>query len=269
MSPPAIDPAVLKPERPADWAHRGFGVITKRMLTKKFHAALMTPEASKLFDAVDAHAGPALLCLNHPGWWDPITLYALGRTRLPSRYGCGPIDMRMLEQFKIFNRVGLFGIEPEHPNALDAMQAHFRAIAEAHPKPTMLLTPQGRFADVRTPAKLRPGASALAAANEGTRVLCCAVEYCFWEDQKPELLLHAVEAERSATVTGWHRTITRAFRTAQAQLAELATARDPAAFEPAFDWFAPKASGDVHPVYNLVLKLRGKSGVVSQRETAR
>ena len=95
---PDFAASILKPERPIPQIQKGFDIIAKRMVRKRFHAALATPEALELLASLDAHEGPALLCINHPGWWDPMTLYAIGRTHLASRYSCGPIEMKMLEQ---------------------------------------------------------------------------------------------------------------------------------------------------------------------------
>lgn len=248
---------------------RGFDVIARRMVKKRFHSVRATPGAIDLLASLNTHEGPAVVCMNHPSWWDPITMFLVARQMLSDRSATGPIDMPMLEQFGFFRKVGLFGIDPEHPGALDAMRGYFSQLAESNDRPTMLLTPQGRFTDVREPVRLRPGAAALAADHPGSRVVCLAVEYTFWQDQKPEILLHAAEAEPAGSVAGWHRTITRAFSSATGELAGLSIAQSDSEFQHPMPWLRPKTEkpdrADVHPVYNLFLRLRGKSGVVKPR----
>ncbi len=58
----------------------------------------------------------------------------------------------------------------------------------------LFLTPQGKFADVRAPLVFAPGIDHLAARAPGAVFLPLAIEYSFWEERKPEVLVAFGEA---------------------------------------------------------------------------
>jgi hypothetical protein len=66
----------------------------------------------------DASAGPLVVYSNHPGWWDPVVYALLARRLLPGFAGYGPIDAAMLRKYGFFERIGIFGIEPDTPRVL-------------------------------------------------------------------------------------------------------------------------------------------------------
>ena len=282
---------VLEPARPSERVARVFAWYCRRLFRKRFHALRATPALIDTMRMLDVHDGPAVVNLNHSAWWDPLVGFLLATDRTPSRQGSSPMEMAQWKQFGFFKKLGVFGIEPDAPGAVEALAEHAAMLFNASDRGTLWITPQGRFADVREPARLRPGAAAVcahddakrgASAHERPRVMLVslAIEYAFWTDQRPELLLHArmldEPPQAPASTAHWLRAQTRHMRRVQSELAELVIARDPAAFVPAFAW-AESAAGSgadgeparVNPFYDLWLRLRGKSGRVIQRDQQR
>ena len=69
-----------------------------------------------------------------------------------------------------------------------------RAILESR-RNLVWLTPQGRFMDVRErPIRLQRGLGALAAQREEVEFLPLAIEYSFWTEPRPEILISFGEA---------------------------------------------------------------------------
>lgn len=225
----------------------------------------MTPGSIALIGSLDAHPGPVIVALSHASWWDPLVVVVVARALLRSRSGCAPMERAQLEKFSFFRRLGMFGVDPDDAAMLTAMSAYVRERFEREARPTLFITPQGRFADPRTRLEVRPGVAAIAAAHASCRVVCLAIEYPFWSDQRPEVLLHAREAvldpSRSVSTSRWHQAIAGALGAAMGELAVLAMARDPRAF--AFVVGRGAGSARVNPVYDLWLKLRGRgSGAI-------
>lgn len=250
----------LIPAAPSPRVRAVFTGMVAWMTRRKFHAVRVARGSRELLAEVDGGARPALVVMNHCAWWDPIVALLVWRACFPSRPPFGPIDRDELRRFAIFRKVGLFGVDPDDPATLDAMKAYLAEIARAEPRLALVVTPQGRFADVRDEIVARPGAAAAAAALKPDRAVSLAVEYAFWVDQKPEILLRAepVSCEEGGTLS-WQRRISSAMNENQRALAGLVRARDAGAFEPLSPRFAPKVSG-TNPVYDLWLKLAGRGG---------
>lgn len=253
--------------------------IARPMIRKHFNALRIarSDHAHLPPPALADHPGPLLCLINHPSWWDPITGLLLHQLLLPRRTGRVPMDSAQLRKFMIFTRLGTFGINPDNPASLQRMAEHvadyFSKALARHQRPTLWVTPQGRFTDVRERPPLRPGTAAIAAAahraGHAPIALAIALELAFWTDRRPELLvrLQPVDSpppDRANDTTAWHRAITTAFNHNQDQLAQLAIARDPDAFATPL----AAASAGVHPLYNLWLKLRGADPTITDRTRA-
>ncbi len=273
-------PATLLPARPSKPFARVFAWYLRRTLARSFHAVRLLRGSREAMRALEAHDGPAMALFTHSAWWDPLTGLHLANTLVPSRQLLAPMDIRQLQRFAFFRKLGLFGIDPDDPASLEAMANYVERGLERDPRPLIALTPQGTFADPRAPIVLRPGAAALAArlmsrslASDraspcGLRVAVVAIEYVFWTDRRPELLLNAqgVElppwTERGMVSTATlQRAFTAAFASCAGALAERVIARDEGAFEA---MGAGGAGGDrparIHPLYDAWLRLRGRSG---------
>lgn len=185
---------VLRHARPSARVRGGFAWLTRRMIRKSFHAVRITPEGAELFRSAALHPGPVLLVANHGSWWDPLIALRLAGASLGHRPLAAPIEMRQYERFGILRQLGLFGIQPQDPDSLPAMINHLRDRIATDGNPLICITPQGQFADVREPVRLRPGAAAVAAAFSQLKVITLALEYGFWQDKRPELFLHALPA---------------------------------------------------------------------------
>ena len=94
------------------------------------------------------------------------------------------------------------------------------------------------------------------------RCVSVAIEYVFWQESRPEALvrIHDVEPPEQPTTAGWQRAMTSAMQANADALEILARERNPDHFE--------SIVGDrarTSPVYDLMLKLRGRGGEIAAR----
>lgn len=170
---------------PSPFVLRFFLWYVRRHLHRHFHAVRMLGQAPAV-----PQDRPLIAFINHPSWWDPLTGLFLSSVLYPERQLYGPMDARQLKRFPILGKCGLFGIEPG--TALGARQLLRAADAIfAQPGRSLWLTPQGRFADVRErPLGLAGGLEFLARRHPNAALLPIALEYTFWNDRLPEILVH-------------------------------------------------------------------------------
>lgn len=246
---------------------RVFAWYTRRLIRKRFHGMRILRADTAALAALEGHRGPAIVLMNHPSWWDPLVGVVLATNFTPTRVPCAPIDRVQLERFGFFRRLGLFGIDPLDSQGAAAMAGHVLDRFEQTPRSTLWITPQGRFTDVRRPIELRAGAALIAAKAEEVAAVAVAVEYVFWEDQRPEILLAAEpvqvaklgdDSKPRRAVPVWHRAMVAAMERASQRLAEAAIARNPQPFESLLGGDAPR----INPIYDLWLRLRGRHGAV-------
>lgn len=258
MPPPAFIPADESPRfvRFFSWWARD------KMLAKKFFALRLAQGSRQHLTDLANHPGPVVAVINHVSWWDPLIMLTLHRQFWAPRSLRAPMDAAQLQRFAFFRKLGTFGLDPDNPASLDAMAAYLRDYFASAPHPTLWINPQGRFADPREAVEARPGAARVAAGDDRTRCVAVAIEYAFWLDQRPEVLIRVepVTPQRSNT-PGWLRAITDAMRTNAADLARLVIARDPANF----DCLVGGDATTINPVYDLWLRLRGKAGALDDR----
>ncbi len=161
-----------------------FAAYTRRLVRRRFHALRI------LHDGLPPQESsrPLVIFLNHASWWDPLVCLLLARHFFPDRDSFAPIEETMLARYKFFRHLGFFGVEASVPGALKFMRA-CRAILE-FPRSIIWLTPQGRFRDVRErPLNLQNGLGALAAQTENALFVPLALEYSFWHEARPEILV--------------------------------------------------------------------------------
>ena len=245
------------------WFARVFGKrIVRPMFRKKFEAVRIARGSADRLRACADHDGALLIAMNHVGWWDPLVALMLARACLPDRTSCGPIDRDVLESMGILKKLGLFGVDPDDPEQLEEFVNHAASLLADSDRSTFWITPQGAFADVRDKLVLRPGLSAVSSecvrqlGASRVRAVAVAVEYAFWESQKPGVFLRVSEvaAEDPGATTSWQRAWTRAMRDNGAALSELVISRNPDAFE---DLVAPGRPAGSHPVYDLFRSITG------------
>jgi 1-acyl-sn-glycerol-3-phosphate acyltransferase len=221
----APDPAV---PRVSNWLVRGFVRYCRRYVGKHFHAVRVSKQSSP----VPADGRPLIFVLNHPAWWDVIVGAVLS-TRFPGYRHYAPIEAPMLQKYRIFARLGIFGVEPT-PRGAAVFLRTARAIF-AQPYGALWVTAQGHFADVRErPIVLRPGVGAVAARLDRGAVVPVAVEYPFWDERTPEALVRfgeplSIPADLDART--WTERIAIALGKTMDALAAEAVRREPAAFD--------------------------------------
>lgn len=230
----------------------------RSMVRRRFHCVRMVEETVPLLQDAGADERPLVIVMNHSSWWDPLVPLMLRRGFFEGRTPLAVMDREQLEKFGFFRRLGIFGIDPDDPASLDGMGGYVMEHLLSADRAVFLVTPQGRFADSREPIRMRPGVAAILARavreKLRVRVVSLAIEYTFWLEQKPEVFLRAAECsgEHDAT-TAWHRRLTEAMEANGSALAEAVIGRDPGAFRTLLG-----GSAGVHPVYDLLLRLRGK-----------
>jgi hypothetical protein len=164
----------------------------------------------------------------------------------------------VLKNVGIFKKLGLFGIDPDDPASKGVLVEFAIERLSQQTRPTLWITPQGRFQDPRDEVEVRPGVSAILSKLGNARAFVLAMEYPFWDDQKPEMLGHFVEIERplhTDRTTAWHRAVSSAMPRAVEDLAELAMLRDPTLF----DTLLGDKGGKTFFIYDWWLKVTGKS----------
>ncbi len=241
-----------------------FSWYTRRLFAKKFHAVRATTTTLDLVREAGTHEGPLIVLLNHSSWWDPLVPVLIAQAWLPAqRSACAPMDIEQLRKFAFFRRAGLFGINPDDARSYPALVAYVRERFEREDRATLWITPQGGFADVREPVRMRPGAAAIAARTPRVRVLSLAIEYGFWLDQKPEVFVHvaSVKAPSNPSTPHWHAAMEVTMNTGSQHLSRLVIARESSAFATLVG-----TGTSVHPVYDWWLRLRGKSGALNDRQ---
>ena len=180
---PAISPLVL------DFL-RG---IARRRFRKHFRAVRISGAERLARFQSGALAGPLLVYANHASWWDPLISILLAEKLLPTRRHYAPMDADALERYAILKRIGVFGVDM---HSLRGAAQFLRTGLELLTRNGVLwITPQGRFADVRErPIVFKPGLAALAAkVPGGATVFPMAIEYVFWDERLPEVLLELGE----------------------------------------------------------------------------
>lgn len=128
---------------------------------------------------------PLVIVMNHPGWWDGALVVLLGDRLFPDRETYCPIDADMLAKYRVFGRMGGFGVSPDGRGAADFLATSAEILAR--PGAAYWITAQGRFSDVRErPLGVKPGVARLAEIAPGAAFLPLAVEYDFWEERGAE-----------------------------------------------------------------------------------
>ncbi len=170
---------------------------------------------------------------NHSSWWDPMVSVLLAEKLMPSRSHYAPMDAVSLERYGILKHVGVFGVDML--TARGAAQFIRGGLAILERGGVLWVTPQGRFADARErPLAFKPGMAALAGkVPGGCTVLPMAIEYVFWNQRLPEVLLHIgqpvkVQGQSTADL---QPQLESALLDAMDALKLMAIARDGSAFE--------------------------------------
>ncbi|MEO1529772.1 MAG: lysophospholipid acyltransferase family protein [Planctomycetota bacterium] len=221
-------------KRPAAWLQNGFHRFLGPFLKRHFHA-IAVETTSREDRSLPADA-PLVVYANHPSWWDPLIAHFLNRTLFPSRQFYAPIDAEALQQYRVFERLGFFGVQLDNRAGAAAFLSQSRSIL-SQSETALWITPEGRFADIRDhDAAFQPGLAHLCSKSDSLVALPVALEYVFWEERLPVCLVAIGQAQITADApdrskADWTCCLTRALRDAQNRLAERSVSRDSTCFE--------------------------------------
>lgn len=179
--------------------------------------------------------GPLIVYLNHASWWDPLTCIVISRHFIPAAFHYAPMEAAALNHYALLRKLGLFPVESGTPRGAAQFLRAANEILST-PNSVLWITPEGRFTDMRSrPAVFRPGLAALVARLGACTLLPLAIEYTFWDEPLPEVLISCGQAidvpdGRLHSAAEWSDRLTAAMSATQDELAVLAAVRDPALF---------------------------------------
>ena len=205
-----------------------------RYLRRHFHS-LRVAQAGR---PPAAPGWPLVIYANHASWWDPIVGLAIKDACFPGRTLYAPIDAAMLERYRLFGRLGFFGVEQQNVRGAVRFLRTSQSVLAA-PDSLLALTPQGRFADARErPVRFAAGLGHLAARVERALFVPMATEFVFWEERLPEILVRCGRPLEIQPGDGgrrspaeWTDLLEQRMELAQDTLALEAQRRDPADFD--------------------------------------
>jgi 1-acyl-sn-glycerol-3-phosphate acyltransferase len=182
------------------------------------------------------HGRPLLIYLNHASWWDPLTCAILARHFLPQHNHYAPMDEQALAKYAFFRPMGMFPVQKNTVRGAIQLLRAGQQIFERK-QSVLWLTPEGEFCDPRQPrASFKGGLAALLRLSPEVCLLPLAVEYVFWDERLPEILIQCGEPIKINNCDKYDEAAisirsSAALTEAQAELAELAVRRDPGNFE--------------------------------------
>ncbi len=221
----------------------GFHWYIPRYIRKHFHA--LAVNQSQLKTATISPQDSLVVYANHSSWWDPLVAMFSAKNMFQGFSFFAPIDASALEKYRIFSKLGFFPVEQDtFQGAKHFLDVSLRILEQ--PGTSIWITPEGRFADARdTSAEFMPGISHLAYSlqrrsannNRQTWFVPIAIEYTFWEERLPEILvwfgkpLLVAPSESPLSKSEWDLRLTTTLRDSQKSLAQAAIARDDSVFE--------------------------------------
>lgn len=214
------------------WLVDGFCRYTHRMIRHRF-IAFGAQSATSVQSLVPKHL-PMVVLANHVGWWDPIVAMLLRKYYFPDRVFYAPIDAAALKSYRIFSKMGFFGIEMDRLQGAANFLKTSREIL-ASPRSSLWVTPEGKFTDCRDHARpLMPGLAHLAASVRDVHFVPLAMEYPFWEEVKPMILIRLgtpIIFDESTSKRECGERLETGLRTTQRELAAAVIDRRADAFE--------------------------------------
>lgn len=164
---------------------RIFGKYSEHYLRRHFHSVrLLANGIPKSCSGL-----PLVIYLNHSAWWDPLVCLLLAGRFFPQRLSYAPIDASALRRYRFLGRLGFFGVTQRTRRGA----ADFCAMAEGilgSNDSALWLTPQGKFTDAHArPLRFQSGISHLSRRLPRSAFVPLAIEYTFWEERLPEILI--------------------------------------------------------------------------------
>lgn len=224
-----------------------FAFVFEKALKRDFNAVRLAKHTAWL----DPQTPHLVIYSNHPSWWDAVVYVFIVRRIFASRPVFSPMDASQLAHYPFMGRMGAFGVARGHAQGAADFLATARAVL-ARPDSILIVACQGRFADVRArPLRAEPGIAHLADLPDDLTFVPLAIEYVFWSERRPELLLQFGDAISGRTLKALppaqrNARLEAGLETTMAGLAAAALTRDPAGF----DLLATGARG-VNPIYDI------------------
>jgi len=210
------------------WLQNGFHRFIRPLLRRHFHAIAVERSS---WQSLHMAANESLVVYgNHPSWWDPLVSHFINRELFSPRQFFAPIDDQALQRYRVFGKLGFYGVELRSQRGAANFLKTSRRILAA-PDTALWMTPEGRFADARDhEANLMPGLSHLCSQLEQGCVVPLALEYLFWDERLPVCLFKfgtpfRAADEKSTGKDDWAAMLTERLRLAQYDLAKLAIER--------------------------------------------
>lgn len=218
----------MEPPRVSQRLVRLFRRYSRGYVRRHFHSVRLL-KSHQL--PADFRRLPAAIFLNHASWWDPLICLLVAGEYFPDRISYAPIEATALQKYRFLKKLGFFGIDTSSARGATAFLRTAGSILES-PERMLWVTPQGKFTDVRTrPIAFRGGLGAIAGRIGSAVLLPMALEYTFWEERLPEVLLafgtplFTQQHGNSCGVTDWNAALEQTLASAQDALAEAAQRR--------------------------------------------
>ncbi len=221
----------------------GFHWYIPRYIRKHFHALALNQQQ---LQAVAIQPTDRLVVYaNHASWWDPLVAMYSAKHMFSDFTFYAPIDASALEKYRIFGKLGFFPVEQEtFQGAKQFLDVSLRLLEQ--PGTSIWITPEGRFVDARDhSAEFMPGIAHLAHSlqrrclNSSIRTwfIPIAIEYTFWEERLPEILVWfgrpqlVAQSETFVSKAEWAERLMASLRESQQRLAKAAINRDESVFQ--------------------------------------
>lgn len=186
------------------WLYNGFVWYANRMVRRAFES--MAVEDAAYRQHIIASDVPVIIYANHASWWDPILAVLLHEHLFSKTRGFfAPIDAEALKNYDVLRKLGFYPISLDSfAGAADFLRAS-KAILN-NKRSAIWLTPEGQFADVRKrDLPLMPGLAHLFGSVERVVAIPLAIEYVFWNEAKPYMLMRLDTPIDSADMKGLNK----------------------------------------------------------------
>lgn len=236
---------------------RIFGWIFERTFKSGFHAARVVSTQAPIMP----RGKRVVIYTNHASWWDGVTYVLLAKHLYPSHRVYTPVDADVFGQYGFIAKIGAFAVEQKSRRGAVEFISGSKAVL-ALDDGLLIVAAQGRFADPRErPLSCGAGIAHLPDHVSDIAFIPLAIEYAFWIEKQPELLLkfgQPIDGDALAALPVRDRLakLEGALETEMDQLATLSIARDANVFDV---WL--QGTMGVNPIYDawrrLMARLRG------------
>ena len=215
--------------RPSERFLALFRLYSRWYVSRHFHAVRVANA-----QRVPASAERLIVFGNHASWWDPLIALLLAEALMPEREHYAPMDAAALANYAIFRPMGFFPVENGTARGLVQL---LHAGEEVFSRGGALwITPESQFQDVRKrPVVFKSGLGKLMTRQGRMTCVPIAMEYTFWDERLPEVLINIGEPleiadGRMEETQTWTNLLSYAMAATLDELALLAEARDAAGF---------------------------------------